>query len=62
MPLSALSLDDFKSVSPHFGDDVHEVFDFETSVERRDAKGGTSRRAVLEQVEALKKKLVESAK
>ncbi|CDR38657.1 RHTO0S03e11848g1_1 [Rhodotorula toruloides] len=62
VPLSALSLEDFKSVSPHFGDDVHEVFNFETSVERRDAKGGTSRRAVLEQVEALKSKLVASAK
>ncbi|BGP23147.1 argininosuccinate lyase [Rhodotorula toruloides] len=62
VPLSSLSLEDFKSVSPHFGDDVHEVFNFETSVERRDARGGTSRRAVLEQVEALKSKLVESAK
>ena len=62
VPLSDLSLDDFKSVSPHFGDDVHDVFNFETSVERRDAKGGTSRRAVLEQIETLKKKLVDSAK
>ncbi|BGP30447.1 argininosuccinate lyase [Rhodotorula toruloides] len=62
VPLSALSLEDFKSVSPHFGDDVHDVFNFETSVERRDAKGGTSRRAVLEQVEALKSKLVQSTK
>jgi argininosuccinate lyase len=62
VPLSDLSLDDFKSVSQHFGDDVHDVFNFETSVERRDAKGGTSRRAVLEQIETLKKKLLDSAK
>ncbi|GAA5998707.1 argininosuccinate lyase ARG4 [Rhodotorula paludigena] len=62
VPLSQLTLDQFKSVSPHFGDDVHSVFDFETSVERRDAKGGTSRRAVLEQVESLKNKLVASVR
>jgi len=61
VPLSQLTLEQFKSVSPHFGDDVHDVFNFETSVERRDAKGGTSRRAVLEQVEELKKKLVATA-
>lgn len=60
--LSELSLEDFKSVSPHFGDDVHEVFNFETSVERRDAKGGTSRRAVREQIDSLKQKLLETAK
>ncbi|BGP54405.1 hypothetical protein JCM8202_000839 [Rhodotorula sphaerocarpa] len=60
--LSELSLEDFKSVSPYFGDDVHEVFNFETSVERRDAKGGTSRRAVREQIDSLKQKLLETAK
>jgi argininosuccinate lyase len=38
------------------------VFNFETSVERRDAKGGTSRRAVKEQIENLKSKLVEVSK
>ncbi|CEQ42217.1 SPOSA6832_03991 [Sporobolomyces salmonicolor] len=61
VPLSELTLEQFQSVSPHFSEDVKDVFNFETSVERRDAKGGTSRRAVMEQIENLKKKLVASA-
>jgi len=36
---------------------VLSVFDYERSVELKDATGGTSRRAVLEQLEALKKTL-----
>ncbi|KAM0788511.1 hypothetical protein ACM66B_001641 [Microbotryomycetes sp. NB124-2] len=57
--LSELSLEQFKSICPTFEEDVKDVFNFETSVERRDAKGGTSRRAVLEQIENLKKLLLE---
>ena len=56
--LSQLSLAQFRSVCPAFEADVVDVFDFETSVERRDAKGGTSRRAVLEQIEGLKTALM----
>jgi argininosuccinate lyase len=37
------------------------VFNFETSVERRDAAGGTSRRAVLAQIESLKELLEETS-
>jgi argininosuccinate lyase len=44
-----------QSLSPKFDEDVKDVFSFETSVERRDVVGGTSRRAVLEQVETVKK-------
>lgn len=54
MPLSDLTLEQFKSVCPSFEADVKDVFNFETSVERRDAAGGTSRRAVLKQIETLK--------
>lgn len=61
VPLSNLTLEQFQSVSPHFSEDVKDVFNFETSVERRDAKGGTSRRAVLEQIENLKQKLLDTA-
>ena len=61
VPLSALSLEQFQSVCPTFAEDVKDVFNFETSVERRDAAGGTSRRAVKEQIENLKKLLVETA-
>jgi argininosuccinate lyase len=62
VPLSDLTLEQFQSVSPHFAEDVKDVFNFETSVERRDAKGGTSRRAVKEQIENLKEKLVQVSK
>ncbi|ETS60129.1 hypothetical protein PaG_05664 [Moesziomyces aphidis] len=55
--LSELTLDDLKSLSDKFGDDVMQVWSFEQSVERRDAKGGTSKRAVLEQCDTLQKML-----
>ena len=51
--LSALSLTDLRTLHPAFEEDVKKVWDPEQSVERRDAIGGTSRRAVLEQVEKL---------
>jgi len=53
--LSKLTLEQLQSLSPKFDEDVKDVFSFETSVERRDVVGGTSRRAVLEQVETVKK-------
>ncbi|KAK4058502.1 argininosuccinate lyase [Microbotryomycetes sp. JL221] len=59
--LSELTLEQFQSICPTFSDDVKDVFNFETSVERRDAAGGTSRRAVLEQIDNLKKLLVETS-
>ena len=49
-PLSALTVAEIKGLHPGFGDDVSRVWSFENSVESRDAEGGTSRRAVLEQV------------
>ncbi|KAK9898315.1 argininosuccinate lyase [Cystobasidium minutum MCA 4210] len=52
--LSQLTLEQLQSLSPKFEKDVEEVFSFETSVERRDVVGGTSRRAVLEQIETVK--------
>lgn len=51
--LSALSVADLRTLHPAFDDDVAGVWDYETSVERRDVIGGTSRRAVLAQVAAL---------
>ncbi len=38
-----------------------QVWSFEQSVERRDAKGGTSKRAVLEQCDTLQKMLTASS-
>lgn len=53
--LADLTLEQLQTLSSKFSEDVKEVFSFETSVERRDVVGGTSRRAVLEQVESVKK-------
>ncbi|MEZ4770805.1 MAG: argininosuccinate lyase [Caldilineales bacterium] len=53
VPLGSLPLADYQAISPQFGEDVFAVFDFGQSVERRDVYGGTSRRAVLEQIEEL---------
>ncbi|KAH9997240.1 argininosuccinate lyase [Russula vinacea] len=38
--LNELTVTDYKNLHPDFGDDVHDVFDFEASVERRQAVGG----------------------
>lgn len=52
--LADLSADELRTLHPQFGDDVRKVTsDFTNSVESRDAQGGTSKRAVLEQVEAM---------
>ncbi|WFD36189.1 argininosuccinate lyase [Malassezia cuniculi] len=51
--LSDLSLEDLRSLNPAFEEDVMRVWDPSESVERRNAIGGTSRRAVLEQVTRL---------
>jgi argininosuccinate lyase len=55
--MDELTVEQFQSVDKRFGNDVLSVFDYESSVELKDATGGTSRRAVLEQLEALEKTL-----
>ncbi|PWN44269.1 putative ARG4-arginosuccinate lyase [Ceraceosorus guamensis] len=55
--LSDLTLEDFKTLHPAFEEDVAKVWSFDESVERRDAIGGTSKRAVLEQCDTLEKNL-----
>lgn len=54
VPLSALALDDLLTLHDAFTEDVVQVWDFAQSVERRDTAGGTSRRAVLEQIVLLR--------
>lgn len=51
--LSKLSLAALRSLHPAFEEDVASVWSFERSVEQRDARGGSSRRAVLEQIDDL---------
>jgi argininosuccinate lyase len=52
--LSELELDDLQKLHTAFEEDVAAVWEFEQSVERRDVAGGTSRRAVLAQIEQLR--------
>jgi argininosuccinate lyase len=52
--LAALTVADLHALHPAFTEDVMQVWDFEQSVERRDATGGTSRRAVLAQIAQLR--------
>jgi argininosuccinate lyase len=52
--LSALSLEELKSIHLKFEADVKNVFRFEHCVDLRDSTGGTSRRSVLAQAEKLK--------
>lgn len=52
--LSDLTTADLQNLHPAFAEDVHDVWSFEESVDRRDAEGGTSRRAVLAQIAQLR--------
>jgi argininosuccinate lyase len=54
VPMDKLSFQQLQGVDARFTKDVLEVFDYERSVEMKDAKGSTSKRSVLEQIEVLK--------
>ncbi|KAF4498728.1 argininosuccinate lyase [Fusarium agapanthi] len=51
--IAELKLPDLKQISPQFEADIVDVFDFERSVERRTAQGGTSRSSVLSQISVI---------
>ncbi|KAF9456521.1 argininosuccinate lyase [Collybia nuda] len=57
--LNDLTLEDYKGLSTTFADDIHKVFDFEASVERRESIGGTSRKMVDRQISVLRAILAE---
>ncbi|KAJ7582907.1 argininosuccinate lyase [Mycena floridula] len=52
--LNQLSLEDYKTLNEKFTEDVRDVFDFEASVERRAAIGGTSLKMVDRQISVLR--------
>lgn len=52
--MDKLSLEKPKVIDDLFTDDIIGTFNYETSVELRSAKGGTSRSSVLEQIEVIK--------
>jgi argininosuccinate lyase len=56
-PMDQLSFAQLQGVDMRFEKDIMGVFDYQKSVEARSAKGGTSRSAVMEQIEAVKKTL-----
>lgn len=56
-PMDKLSFEQLQGVDKRFEQDVLESFDYQKSVEARSAKGGTSKSAVMEQIEAVKKTL-----
>lgn len=57
VPMDTLQLADLKTVDSRLDDDVRGCFDYGRAVELKDAIGGTSKRAVLEQVGFLKRVL-----
>lgn len=58
-PMDQLSFEQLQGVDKRFEKDVLKVFDYQKSVEMKSAKGGTSKSAVMEQIEAVKKALDE---
>jgi argininosuccinate lyase len=52
--LPDLTLEDLLTLHKAFDEDVAAVWSFEGSVDRRDVTGGTSRRAVQEQIDLLR--------
>lgn len=55
--IDKLSFKQLKEIDERFEKDVMDTFDFEVSVERRDAIGGTAKSAVLAQLKNLKSQL-----
>ncbi|MGC9395795.1 MAG: argininosuccinate lyase [Anaerolineae bacterium] len=52
--LRDLSVAEYQALSPHFGDDVHDVLDFRRAIEQRSVPGGTATAAVQAQIEKAK--------
>ncbi len=55
--LGELTLQDLQGLHPDFGEDVEDMWDMRVSVDHKDAAGGTSKRAVLEQVATMRARL-----
>ncbi|TPX32277.1 argininosuccinate lyase [Synchytrium microbalum] len=52
--IDKLSVADYKKLHPSFEEDVSAIFDYEKSIENRNAAGGTSRVTVLTQIQQLR--------
>lgn len=54
IPMNELALEQLKAIDSRLPDDIMAVFKYETSIEAKSAKGGTSRSSILEQIKVLK--------
>lgn len=54
MQIGDLSLEELQELNPRFEADVKNVFNFESSVEKRAAIGGTSKEMISRQVDVLR--------
>ncbi|KAF5650264.1 argininosuccinate lyase [Fusarium tjaetaba] len=52
--MDKLTLEQLQAIDPRFTAGIAEAFEYETSVEAKSSKGGTSRSAVLEQIQVVK--------
>jgi len=55
IPFFDIPLEALKNFSPHFSDDVRDILNPESSTERKESAGGTSRKEILKQISAIKK-------
>ncbi|CCF55533.1 hypothetical protein KAFR_0A00950 [Kazachstania africana CBS 2517] len=55
--IDKLSIEQYKQIDARFEKDLFETFDFEKSVERRNATGGTAKSAILKQLENIQTQL-----
>ena len=53
--LSELSIERYKKISPLFGNDVYEIFNWEHSINLRDIDGGTGWNSICKQIEKARK-------
>lgn len=54
IPMNELTLEQLKAIDSRFPDDIKEIFKYESSVEAKSARGGTSRSSILEQIKVLR--------
>ncbi|KEZ42472.1 hypothetical protein SAPIO_CDS5679 [Scedosporium apiospermum] len=54
VPMDKLTLEQLEAIDSRFTADIAEAFEYETSVEAKTSKGGTSRSSVLEQIQVLR--------
>lgn len=53
-PMDKLTLEQLQAIDSRFTADIMKAFEYESSVEAKSAKGGTSRSAVLQQIQELR--------